>query len=663
MANNKVSSIKNHHSFLVDTAVCDDCLTELFDPTNKRYLYPYTSCPSCGPKYTVMKNIPFHRANSTMEDWAMCPSCKSEYENPQDRRFQSELNCCPQCGPNYYLLDDGTRYEGETMFQRAASRLNAGKIILVKNNGGYHLVCDALNKEAVQQLRDQLNRQSKPFAMMVKNIESAKEIVYLSKAEEQLLLSEKRPIILATSKGHFNEVAPNNTDLGIMLPYTALQHLLFHYGAPNYLIMTSANYPGEPTIFKEEQLARLVEDFQCAILIGERPIERSVDDSVVKLTKQGVVTFRRSRGYNNRLNITLPSSRPILTVGADLKSTITLVKDGEVIMSHHLGDLTKYNTQLKFEQTINDYLTIHGVSLNETIIGHDLHPHYYTSQYAQNLPGYRHIGIQHHKAHLASILAIKNKLLERVVGIVFDGAGYGENGEIWGGEIFVGSVQEGVTRQGHLRNAALIGGDAAATMPVQALAGFIGDFRKELLQPLQLPDHFFKALKIKEKNIQTFRTTSVGRLFDAAAALLGFHRAISFEGEAAIWLQHLASSSTITEVYPFPWTGEELDYRPLFEAMIQSKLEGKSPSIIARGFHRSLACGIVSAIHSLCETNEIQSVVLSGGVFQNSLLISDITDLLQGTNIQLIFDEDIPVGDNGISLGQASIISTMLQVE
>src|SRR5690606_26221963 len=183
-----------------------------------------------------------------------------------------------------------------------------------------------------------------PFAMMVKNIESAKEIVYLSKAEEQLLLSEKRPIILATSKGHFNEVAPNNTDLGIMLPYTALQHLLFHYGAPNYLIMTSANYPGEPTIFKEEQLARLVEDFQCAILIGERPIERSVDDSVVKLTKQGVVTFRRSRGYNNRLNITLPSSRPILTVGADLKSTITLVKDGEVIMSHHLGDLTKYDT-------------------------------------------------------------------------------------------------------------------------------------------------------------------------------------------------------------------------------------------------------------------------------------------------------------------------------
>ncbi|NLY80431.1 MAG: carbamoyltransferase HypF [Lysinibacillus sp.] len=654
---------KNNPSFLPDTAICEDCLIELFDPSNRRYLYPYIGCPLCGPKYSLMKKIPFQRANSTMENWEMCPSCKSEYEDSQNRRFQSELNCCPQCGPNYYLYEKGKRYEGERMFQRVVELLNDGEIILVKNNGGYHLVCDAFNKESVQRLRDKLNRQRKPFAMMVKDLDSAKEIVYLSKTEEQILLSNKRPILLAKSKGDLNEiVAPNNTDLGIMLPYTALQHLLFYYGAPRYLIMTSANYPGEPTIHKEEQLSRLVDDFQCATLIGERPIERSVDDTVVKQTKLGLVTFRRSRGYNNALNIMLPSSRPILTVGADLKSTVTLVKDQKVIMSHHLGDLTKYDTQLKFERTIKEYLQIHGVSLSETIIGYDLHPHYFTSQYAEKLQGYKHIGIQHHKAHLASILAAKNKLSERVVGIVFDGAGYGENDEIWGGEIFVGSVKEGFTRQGHLKNADLIGGDAAATMPLQALAGFIGDFNKELLEQLQLPKHFFQSLKIREKNIRTFPTTSVGRLFDAVAALLGFHRAISFEGEAAIWLEHLASDSTIKEVYPFPWTGKQLDYRPLFEEMIHSKMNGQTPTIIARGFHRSLAQGVVTAIHSLCETYEIDSVVLSGGVFQNSLLLSDIIDLLC-LNIQILFEEDIPLGDNCISLGQAAIISTMYPVE
>lgn len=656
-----MTNVEVFYSFSPDTALCENCLKELFDPNNKRYLYPYVGCPSCGPRYSLTKNVPLIRANTTMENWEMCPSCKEEYENPKDRRHQSELNCCPQCGPNYYLLEDGKRYEGERIFKRIVELLNNGEIVLVKNNGGYHLVCDAWNKKAVQLMRNKLNRQTKSFALMVKDLEAAKEIVHLSEKEEQILLSKKRPILLGKSKREdLNEiVAPNNTDLGIMVPYTALQHLLFYYGAPRFLVMTSANYPGEPTIHKEDQLTRLIEDFQCAILIGERPIERSVDDTVAKLTKLGLTLFRRSRGYNNLLNITLPSTRPILTVGADLKSTITLVKDQKVIMSHHLGDLSKYDTQLKFEKTIQDYLNIHGVSLSETIIGYDLHPNYFTSQYAQNLQGYKHIGVQHHKAHLASILAAKNKLSEQVVGVIFDGAGYGENGEIWGGEIFIGSVQEGFTRQGHLRKAALIGGDAAATIPLQALAGFIGDFDKEFIDQLQLPNHFYTALKIKEKNIQTFPTTSVGRLFDAVAALLGFHDSISFEGEAAIGLEYLASKSPVEEVYSLPWTGKELDYRPLFEEMIQSKLNGKSPSVIARGFHRSLAQGVATAIKSLCEEHDISSAVLSGGVFHNGLLVSDIIDLLQDTNIEFLFDENVPLGDNCISLGQAAIISTM----
>lgn len=653
----------NHHfySFSPDKALCDDCFKELFDPANKRYLYPYTGCPNCGPRYSLTKNVPFQRSNTTMDNWEMCPSCKEEYKNPKDRRYQSALNCCPKCGPQYYLLENGERHDGEKIFHRIAELLNNGEIVLIKNNGGYHLACDAFNREAVQLMRDKLGRPRKAFAIMVKDLEAAKEIVHLSDEEVQILLSEKRPILLAKSMSEeLSEIiAPNNTDIGLMVPYTALQHLLFYYGVPRYIVMTSANYPGEPTIHKEEQLTRLIEDFQCAALIGERPIERSVDDTVAKRTKLGLTVFRRSRGYKTFLDITLPSTRPILTVGADLKSTITLVKDQKVIMSHHLGDLSKYDTQLKFERTVQDYLRIHGVSLKETIIGYDLHPGYFTNQFALNLKGYKHIGVQHHQAHLASVLAGLNKLDEQVVGVIFDGAGYGDNDEIWGGEFFVGSVKEGFIRKGHLRNAVLIGGDAAATIPLQALAGFIGDFDKNLLNKLQLPERFHTALKIKEKNIRTFPTTSVGRLFDAVAALLGFHDTITFEGEAAIGLEYLASKSPVEEVYPLPWTGKELDYLPLFEEMIQSKLKGQSPSVIARGFHRSLAQGVVSAVKALCKEHHIQSVVLSGGVFHNSLLVSDIIDLLQDTHIQILFHEDIPLGDNCISLGQAAIISAM----
>lgn len=651
-------------TIMADTSICDDCIEELFDSSNRRYLYPYIGCSSCGPKYTVMKNIPFRRENTTLTNWNMCASCKAEYENPASRRYHSELNCCPECGPNYYLSYKGKCYSGEKMIHKTVKLLHEGVIIAIKNNGGYHLVCDALNKESIQLLRKTLNRERKPFAMMVKDIESASMIVELSSSEKQLLLSNKRPIVLAESKGEISDiVAPNNKDLGIMLPYNALHYVLFHFGAPRYLIMTSANYPGEPTIYQDQQISEFVKRFDDACLIGERPIARSVDDSVVKQTKQGMVTIRKSRGYEPILNMKLQSKRPILTVGADLKNTITLVKDGKVMMSHHLGDLTKYDTQLTFEKTVESFLHMNNISLSETIIGHDLHPNYFTTRYAKQLDCYKHIGIQHHKAHLASLLAKKNEFSKRVIGIVFDGTGYGENDEILGGEIFVGSLREGFKRQGHLRKAALIGGDAATKMPVQALAGFVDHLKEDInmvANKLHLPKRFLTALKVKEKNIYTFPTTSVGRLFDAIAAILGFHREISFEGEAAIWLEHLAASAPLREVYSFPWTGIELDYRPLMQEIIQAKINGVASSIIARGFHRSLAQGVVEAIHSFCETFAIEHVALSGGVFQNSLLISDIADLLEDSNIQILSDREIPVNDNCISLGQAAMISVMI---
>lgn len=659
--------IKNKtNSELIDKAICEHCLEELFQPHNRRYLYPYIGCPTCGPKYTLLKSLPLKRENTTLQKWEMCDACRSEYEDPTDRRYRSELNSCPNCGPSYFLYYEGTKYSGEMMLQKVVKLLHDGEIIAIKSNGGYHLVCDAMNKETVKLLREKIHRKRKPFAMMVKDIEAAESIVTLSIEEKRLLLSDIRPIVLAESKGKMNDVvAPNNKDLGIMLPYTALHHLLFHFGAPKYLIMTSANFPGEPTIHEDEQMISFAKMIKCACLIGERPIERSVDDSVVKHTKQGILIIRKSRGIDTKLNITMPTKQPILALGADLKNTITLVKEGKVWISHHLGDLTKYYTQLKFEKMIESFLHMFNVPLNETIIGHDLHPSYFTSQYAKQLNGVKLIGIQHHEAHLASVLASKNVCFKRVIGYVFDGTGYGTNGEIWGGEVFVGSLHEGFKRIGHLRRAKLVGGDAAARMPVQALAGFF-DNQNEALQiknKLKLPERFVTALKIKEKNINSYPMTSMGRLFDAVAAILGFHQEISFEGEAAIWLEHIATKAPYFEEYSFPWTGREFDYRPLLNEIIETTLDGKDSSVIARSFHRSLARAVVESITSLSEEYSIHHIVLSGGVFQNSLLISDLTELLQDTKLQIIFSNQIPVNDNCISLGQAAMIANHVSNE
>lgn len=647
-----------NESVFSDEAICEDCLLELFDRNNRRYLYPYTSCPSCGPKYTMLETLPFKRQHTAMKHWEMCAACRKEYEDPNDRRYQSEMNSCPNCGPDYRLYHLGNVYDGEMMFQIAVGLLHSGEMIAVKSNGGYHLVCDATNIDAIKRLRKKIHRERKPFAMMAKDMEAVERIAHVSDKERKLLTSQRRPIVLLASKGVLPDViAPNNKDLGIMLPYTALHHILFHFGAPEYLIMTSANYPGEPTIHQEEDIFRFAEAIDCACLVGERPIERSVDDSVVKQTKRGMLPIRRSRGFQTVFPIALATKRPILAVGADLKNTITLIKDDKVIMSHHLGDMTKYAAQLKFEKTLESYLRMFNISLKDTVIAHDLHPSYFTTQYAEEMNGYKHVAIQHHEAHLASVLAMKGEFERPVIGIIFDGTGYGTDGEIWGGEMFVGSLSRGFERVGHLRKAVLVGGDAAATMPVQALAGFVDDKDdiKMLEEKLRLPPHFTNARKIKAKNIHCFPTTSVGRLFDAAAAILGFHHDISFEGEAAIWLEHIATKGEWEEVYRFPWTGKELDYRPLLHDMILAKVKGNSPSSIARAFHRGLAQGVSNAIRSLSRQYEIDRVVLSGGVFQNSLLLADLSEMMEAAGIEMLFDSQTPVNDNGISLGQAAI--------
>lgn len=646
-----------------DLAVCAACLRELFDPEDRRHHYPYINCTACGPRYTVIERLPYDRPYTTMKAWPMCPACAAEYQDPADRRFHAQPTACPVCGPHYLLRWQDREIRGDDRaIAQTAELLREGRIVAIKGLGGYHLACDAENVEAVWTLRERKRRGAKPFALMAKDLATARTLVELTPEEEALLTSSARPIVLARARRLLPGVAPDNTDLGVMLPYTPLHHLLFHFGAPPVLVMTSANRSSEPIVYRDEDAVEALQGIADAWLIGERPIARRVDDSVVRVSAFGPIVLRRARGYAPLPVAPLPGTRPILAVGADLKNTVTLVVNGNAVMSQHLGDLDRYEAYTAFEQTVHDLLAMYDVPLAETIVAHDLHPEYRSAQFARGLEAGKHVGVQHHRAHVAAVLAERRALDKRVIGVAFDGTGYGDDGAIWGGELFVGSVAEGFTRCGHLRYAVLPGGDAAARLPLQALAGFFvdaPDWAAGIGRRLGLPERFFTALQLVDKRLRTFPTTSVGRLFDAAAALLGFHEAISFEGQAAIWLEHLARTAPLERVYPFPWEEGELDFRPLLQAMVEDRLRGRDVAAIARSFHRSIAEGVFRSVCALGEACGIDTVVLSGGVFQNALLLAELKALFEESPLHVWIGQAVPPNDGGISLGQAALAAAM----
>jgi hydrogenase maturation protein HypF len=644
---------------LPDLPVCDACLRELFDPRDRRFHYPYINCTECGPRFTVIQRLPYDRPNTTMRSWPLCPECAAEYHDPANRRFHAQPVACFVCGPGYSLELGGERIAGnEASVHRAAALLRDGKILAVKGLGGYHLACDAKNAAAVAALRERKFRKEKPFALMVKNSSIAGEIIELNADSEVLLNSTERPIVLAPTRVDLAEVAPNNDELGVMLPYTPLHHLLFAAGAPEILVMTSANRSSEPIAYEDDEaLARLLE-IADAFLIGERPIARRVDDSVARAGALGPVVFRRARGYAPSVVAEIPSDRPILALGADLKNAITLVVAGQAFVGQHIGDLDYYESRLAFEQTIRDFVDMYEINWDELLVVHDAHPGYVSTAIAQDLPASEKIAVQHHRAHIASVLAERGEWDKRVIGISFDGTGYGDDGTIWGGEIFTGSVAEGFARVAHLRPAALAGGDAAAQHPVQAAAGFLAqvpglpDLKAE---PFCFPERYESALELIRKDLRTFATTSVGRLFDAAAALLGFTREITFEGQAAMWIEHLARRAALAEPYPFPFEDAELDFRPLLECVARDRIRGRNPSEIARAFQRGIANGLADAIKILSKADGTDTVVLSGGVFQNELLLVDMKSLLKGDALQIFTNRAAPPNDGGISLGQVAM--------
>jgi hydrogenase maturation protein HypF len=642
-----------------DLPVCEACLKELFDPTDPRYLYPYINCTNCGPRYTVVLGLPYDRPNTTMQRWPLDDYCDAQYHDPGNRRFHAQPVACPACGPSYSLCSDAGIVRGnESSVRKAAQLLRDGSILALKGLGGYHLACDARNAGAVAALRQRKYRKEKPFALMARDLEAAHNLVELSREAEVLLVSTARPIVLAPAKIELPGVAPDNNELGVMLPYTPLHHLLLAAGAPEILVMTSANRSSEPIAYEDEEALDRLGGIADAFLIGERPIARRVDDSVARVGMFGPVMLRRARGYAPGAVATIPSARPILAVGADLKNSVTLVVDGQAFVSQHIGDLGHYESLRAFQETVQDLISMYEVRLEDLIVVHDSHPQYLSTAHALTFGGRQPVAVQHHRAHLASVLAERGEWETRVVGVSFDGTGYGDDGSIWGGEIFVGSVITGFERVAHVRSASLPGGDAAAQYPVQAAAGFLAqldDLPNLIAAPFNFPQRYQNALELIRKDVRTFPTTSIGRLFDAAAALLGFTREVTFEGQAAMWLEQLARSAARTEPYPFPFASGELDFRPLLQSVIRDRLLGRDRGKIARAFQRGLAQGLRDALIAICQMQNLDIVVLSGGVFQNELLLQDLKSLLEPERIEIWTNHAVPPNDGGISLGQAAL--------
>lgn len=659
-----------------DLPVCAECLHELFEAGGRRRGYPYINCTNCGPRYSIVRALPYDRALTTMAGYRMCSDCAGEYGDPMDRRFHAQPLACPACGPRYALvavdpvpatggavgvtpasapaLGDGSAIE------QAAALLRDGAIVALKGIGGYHLSCDAENTAAVSRLRDRKYRKDQAFAVMVPDATVAERLVELTAESRALLRATPRPIVLAPARLWWPAVAPDNRDLGVMLPYAPLHHLLFAAGAPPCLVMTSGNRSSEPIAFTDDEARERLSGIADAMLIGERAIARRVDDSVMRAGPLGPMVLRRSRGMAPTPAASLPSADPILAVGGDLKNTITLVVGGQAYVSQHIGDLSHHPARRSFEDAVHDLLAMYDVSLSDLRVVHDAHPEYVSTRHASGMGAAHVIAVQHHRAHVASVLAERGVFDRPVLGVAFDGTGYGDDGSIWGGECFVGSVHQGFTRVAHLQPATLPGGDASARYPVQAAAGWLGDMADLpdlTAPPFCFPDRYRQADAVRRSGVRTFATTSAGRLFDTAAALLGFTREVSFEGQAAMWLEHLARGADdgAGPELPMTFDGTIIDPRPGLRALVEARRDGTAAAPLARAFHRALAQVTAAAIRRLAGEAGVTTVVLSGGVMQNVLLLHDLQHALAASTLQLWVNHSVPPNDGGLSLGQAAL--------
>lgn len=681
---------QRHALISPDTAICEDCLSELFDPTNRRYLYPFINCTNCGPRFTIVQDVPYDRVKTTMRAFPMCATCQEEYENPLNRRFHAQPNACPVCGPQVRLLD-WTHGDLSNPIATAAQQLAAGTILAIKGLGGYHLACDALNTEAVQRLRQRKHREAKPFALMVPDLATARELCIVSDAEADLLLSHRRPIVLL--KQRFDKVsplaagvAPAYDTLGIMLPYTPLHYLLLHAFVEALpverlavLVMTSGNLSDEPIAYQDDDARNRLATIADGMLRANRDIHMRCDDSVMRVSAGGPQFLRRSRGYAPEpIPLAFDFPQPLLACGGHLKNTFCLGKGRQAFVSHHIGDLENLETLTSYKEGIAHFQNLFDIY--PTAVVYDLHPDYLATRYALDTAITQKIGVQHHHAHIASVLA-EHHLVEPVIGVAADGTGYGTDGTVWGGEILVADLLD-FERVAHLRYIPLPGGEQAIRQPWRMAAAYLAQAYGDAFLDLDMP--FVQQLdrskwhvlsQMMASKLNSPPTSSMGRLFDAVAALLGLptgvaQGALLYEGQAAIELEVQANkaTSTVTTAYPFTIEGQSptiINVAPLICAIVHDIQQGIAVPQIALRFHYSVAELLAVACAMVRQQTGLHTVTLSGGVFQNQLLLAHLQTRLEAMAFQVYSNRRVPPNDGGLSLGQIAIgaarLRTMLQ--
>ncbi|MDP8960695.1 MAG: carbamoyltransferase HypF [Actinomycetota bacterium] len=651
----------------VDVAPCEDCLAELADPADRRFAYPFINCTNCGPRYTIVRRVPYDRPFTTMATFRMCAACQAEYDDPTDRRFHAQPNACPACGPRLRLAEPrGHSFEeGTEALEGAAARLIAGEILAVKGIGGYHLATDATNATAVKELRRRKARDDKPFAVMVADLDTARRLCALDGAAEEALTSPRRPIVLATRRDTWEvaeEVAPGLPELGLMLPYTPL-HVLLLERVRRPLVMTSGNISDEPIAHHDDDAFMRLGPLVDAVLSHDRGIHIRCDDSVVRArVDEHPQIVRRSRGYAPQpLPLSGSARRQVLAVGAELKSTIAVTKGASVVVSHHIGDLEHYATYRSFLQAVDHLCHLFGVE--PEVVAHDLHPEYLSTKFASELDLPLH-PVQHHHAHIASCL-VDHGERGPVLGLAFDGLGFGPDGSLWGGEFLVADLQ-GFKRVGHLRAVPLPGGAAAIREPWRMAVAWVRlalGAEEASRCGAALDERWPSVLSLVDSGRAPV-TTSAGRLFDAAAALLGVRPRVTYEGQAAIELEALARRVTDAEAPSYPvelHRGEDcwiIDPAPLVAAILEERQQGVPVAVIAAGFHAGLADGAATLAAELCRHYGLDTVALSGGVFQNVRLTDLLARRLRAAGLRVLTHERVPANDGGISIGQAAIAAS-----
>ncbi len=646
---------------LPDIAVCPECLEEMFDPTNRRYRYPFINCTHCGPRFSIVQSLPYDRPNTTMSTFLQCPDCLMEYENPEDRRFHAQPNACPHCGPqiDFHNLPYSNPFcSGEDALKEAIDSLKRGKILALKGLGGFQLVVSAENEKAVQLLRKRKRRGNKPFALMFPNIESAQAAAHLSEPEQRLLESSEAPIVLVEKKTQdFGTSAPGNPYLGIFLPYTPLHHLLLDlYAKP--LIVTSGNLRNEPICIDNDEAFTRLGNIADIFLVHNRPIQRPVDDSVVRIVSGELQILRRARGYAPLPIEVSQDLRPTLAVGGHLKSTIAIGKNNKIILSQHIGNLDTKESVREFESTNSDFQKLYGLT-PKTVV-HDKHPDYYSTQFAQShFPKVEKQSIQHHIAHVFSCMA-EHLLSPPVLGICWDGTGNGEDGTIWGAESFLLSENK-CQRIASILPFRLPGGESAIIETARIATSLLHEAGCETAKD-EKTSLFVDMIR---KGVHAPICSSMGRLFDGVSALLGLCERADYEGEAAMLLEFEAKHSTTSDAYPcsFVQTDKQgprlFDWRPMIQQIQCDLIASLSPSDIARKFHHTL----VELILEIARQAGQEHIVLTGGCFQNKLL-TELTILrLTQSGFKTYTHGQVPPNDGGLAAGQiyATLYPSILQ--